>query len=99
MPEIKLLISQTAVMNNFCYGFTFALLKKLKQLVKENKAFLEGNKDPEDSTIYRKPTLICEAVLHQLNSQMKTQFHSSTKEVNDLISVTEEFLEIFREEA
>lgn len=43
--EIELQINAEAIMSHFCWGYTNALLKKLKELIKKNRIFDERGKE------------------------------------------------------
>lgn len=94
--ETKLsLIPEGIVMDGFCFSFTLCLLNKLKRLRAEGKIF-----DQTDITFQCLESIsrtviehLCKQIHYPTFAQLESGYIKNR--VNDLIKVTEEFLEIF----
>ncbi len=99
-----LLIEQRAVMSHFCYGYTRALLNKLKKLQEEDRIFSDGLEDAqENATLGHRNefTSIADVVINHLTEQVSNSPFKGDLTVpdgvEDYISLLEEFLAIFEQ--
>jgi hypothetical protein len=91
------------VVNGFSYSFSAALLKKLKQLKKDDNLFKYSNTDHIQGPV----TDIAEIVMHHLRGQISEHILPedtpndpiSLNEVDRFILLVEEFLAIFQAKA
>jgi hypothetical protein len=95
--ELKLLIPSHDVINSFCYAYSKALLKKLKELVKEDRIFVAGNAESvRNKGMNTSTTDIANAVLTPLQEQINFSGGGYNQaKVDKLIATAEEFLAIF----
>ncbi len=98
--ELSLKLRQD-VITGFSYSFTKALVEKLKELLKKDNVFVDGNETAKTHDGYFRETEIAGIVTHYLCDQLQVQHSDKAKnliEVEKLISLAEEFLSIFEEE-
>jgi hypothetical protein len=95
--EIKLLIPGDEIMDNFCYAYCKRLVGKLKELIREDRAFVNGNDEAKknkdmNSNLTGIAHMIVATLVEQTNAYAGDENPAG---IDKLISDVEEFLAIF----
>jgi hypothetical protein len=104
MPKLKnLVIDEKEVMNGFCWAYCHSLLEKALELDCEDKIFAQGAKlawEFQEQYSTSDLTEIAYSVLIAISKQINgpgVVFAMTPGDVGKLISVCQEFLDIFKE--
>jgi hypothetical protein len=98
MEQTQSLRLRQDIINGFSYSFTSSLLEKIKQLLAENRIFVDGNeKCKVDNNDFHKLTPIAEITLNYLKEQLPCDHPelSNVPRIEKCIALGEEFLQIF----